>query len=227
MQIDEILAILEEHADQKALEGMAKYGITPANAYGVKLPVLRQLARQLEKDHQLAKALWQINNRETRILASMVDQPSMVTETQVDAWARTFDYWEICDQCCMNLFEKLPFAYDKALELSRQEGEFVKRSGYVLMARLAVSDKAAPDEKFIDFFPQIKAGARDERNYVKKAVSWALRQIGKRSLSLHSKALAWANAIDKLSVTSAHWIAKDVRRELNSEKIIRRLRARS
>jgi len=227
MRIDQIRQELKKHAEPESLKNMAKYGITPEHAYGVKIPVLRALARRIGQDHQLAKLLWQINNRETRILASMIEEPAAVTEEQVEVWAASFDYWEICDQCCANLFEKLPFAYEKALELSRREAEFVKRAGYVLMARLAVSDKTAPDRKFLKFFSRIKAGARDDRNYVKKAVSWALRQIGKRNLRLHGKALEWVSTIEKLSVASAQWIARDVQRELHSEKIIRRLQAQS
>ncbi|WP_406658232.1 DNA alkylation repair protein [Methanolobus sp. ZRKC2] len=218
-----ILERLESLSDSNAIEGMARFGITPGKAFGVSIPELRRLAKETGKDHELALKLWENDSRETRILASMTDRPEMVTEVQIEEWVTDFDYWEICDQCCMNLFEKTPFAYTKAAEWSSREEEFVKRSGFVLMARLAVSDKKADNSAFEQFFPLIVRESCDSRNYVKKAINWALRQIGKRNLYLHSRALETADEILLVDCTPARWIARDAIRELTGEKVRKKL----
>lgn len=224
MQSDDILKRLKSLSDPRAVEGMAKYGITPERTYGVSIPNLRKIAKETGKDHELAKKLWESNIRETRILACMTDDPEMVSEEQMENWVKDFDYWEICDQCCMNLFEKTKFAYQKSIEWSSRDEEFVKRAGFVLMARLAFSDKKADDERFEKFFPIIKREATDNRNFVKKAVNWALRQIGKRNLNLNSKAIETAKEIQKIDSKSAKWITQDAIKELTSEVIQERLR---
>jgi len=223
MQYDDILERLKSLSDAKAVKSMAKYGITPGKAYGVSIPELRGIAREIGKDHGLAQQLWESDIRETRILACMIDKPEMVTEEQMDGWVKEFDYWEICDQCCMNLFEKTKFAYWKAIEWSSNDKEFIKRAGFVLMARLAVSDKRADDREFIKFLPIIKRESTDNRNFVKKAVNWALRQIGKRNLALNEMAIKTANEIQQMDSTSARWIASDAIRELTSEAVQKRL----
>jgi len=223
MQYDDILERLKSLSDAKAVKSMAKYGITPGKAYGVSIPELRRIAREVGKDHGLAQQLWGSDIRETRILACMIDKPEMVTEEQMDGWVKEFDYWEICDQCCMNLFEKTKFAYRKAVEWSSNDREFIKRAGFVLMARLAVSDKRADDREFIKFLPIIKRESTDNRNFVKKAVNWALRQIGKRNLALNEMAIKTANEIQQMDSTSARWIASDAIRELTSEAVQKRL----
>jgi len=227
MKYGDILRELEALADPEALPFMRKYGITPARAFGVSIPDLRKIARKAGVDHSLASRLWKKGMRETRILASMIDDPDMVTGEQADTWVRDFDYWEICDQCCMNLFEDTPFAYRKCLEWSSWEGEFEKRAGFVLMARLAVSDKKARDESFLPFLPIIRRESTDNRNYVKKAVNWALRQIGKRNLALNKAAVKTAGEMRKLDSGSAKWIASDALRELTGEKVQERLRRRA
>jgi 3-methyladenine DNA glycosylase AlkD len=223
---DTILEKLHENANPTAVDGMKKYGITPSDALGVSIPVLRSIAKDTGKDHELALALWEIDLRETRILASMVDEPTKVTTEQMDMWVGDFDYWEICDQCCMNLFEKTSLAWHKAFEWSGKQEEFVKRAGFVMMARLAVSDKQAPDEAFLAFFPVIEREAVDGRNMVKKAVNWALRQIGKRSLYLNKRATECAERIGEIDSKSAGWIASDALRELRSEKVLERLKSK-
>ncbi|MFB0561957.1 MAG: DNA alkylation repair protein [Candidatus Lokiarchaeia archaeon] len=223
MQYDDILRKLENLANLEAVEGMARYGITPERAYGVSIPDLRKIAKEVGKSHTLAQKLWTLNIRETRILACMIEEPKTVTEEQMEVWVKEFDYWEICDQCIMNLFDKTRFAYQKAVEWSFKDEEFVKRAGFVLMARLAVSDKKAPDKEFERFLPIIKREANDGRIYVKKGVNWALRQIGKRNLDLNKKAIKIAEEIKQLDSKSAHWIASDALRELTSEKIQKRL----
>lgn len=224
MQYDDILKRLESLANPKAVEGMARYGIATEKAYGVSIPDLRNIAREVGKDHGLAQRLWEAGIRETRILASMVDDREMVTEDQVDSWVRDFDCWEVCDQCCMNLFGRTVFAYNKAVEWSSREEEFVKRAGFVLMARLAVSDKRADDGPFAEFLPIMRAGAIDKRNFVKKAVNWALRQIGKRNVALNEMALRTAREIQQMNSASARWVASDAIRELTSEAVQNRLR---
>ncbi len=229
IEYDDILKKLKSLSNPKAIEGMARYGITPESTYGVSIPNLRKVAKEIggacdsTRSHVLAQQLWESNIRETKILASMVDDPKTVTEEQMERWIKDFDYWEICDQCCMNLFEKTKFAYQKCIEWSFREEEFVKRTGFVLMARLAVSDKTADGKKFESFFPIIKREATDDRNYVKKAVNWALRQIGKRNLTLNRKAIETAKEIQKIDSRSAKWIASDAIRELTSEAVQKRL----
>ena len=221
----EIIAKLKSLSNPKAVEGMAKYGITPEYTYGVSLPNLRKIARETCKNHELALELWNTNTRETRILASMVDEPKMVTEQQIEDWVKKFNYWEICDQCCMNLFEKTEFVYQKAIEWSSREEKFIKRAGFVLMARLAVSNKKADDAEFEEFFFIIKRESIDSRNYVKKAVNWALRQIGKRNIALNQEAIRISQEIQKIDSKISRWIASDALRELTSDAIQKRLKA--
>ncbi|MFQ5837975.1 MAG: DNA alkylation repair protein [Thermoplasmata archaeon] len=224
MEYDDIIKRLESLADPKRLEGMERYAIAARTAYGVSVPDLRKIAREIRVDHDLAQQLWASNIRETRILASMIDDPEIVTEEQMERWVRDFDSWEICDQCCMNLFERSKLAYQKCLEWSSREEEFVKRAGFALMARLAVSDKEADDELFENFLHIIEGQASDDRNFVKKAINWALRQIGKRNIALNKKAIAAAERIGALDSRSARWVASDAIRELTSEAVQKRLR---
>lgn len=221
---DDIIEKLKSISNPDAVEGMARFGITPENTFGVSIPNLRKIAKETKKNHALAQQLWESGFRETMILASMVDEVEMVTDEQMEEWVLDFDYWEICDQCCMNLFEKTGFAYEKAVEWSLRDEQFVKRAGFVLMARLAVSDKKADDSRFEQFFPMMLREADDERNFVKKAVNWALRQIGKRNLTLNEKAIETAMEIQKIDSKSARWIASDAIRELSGEAVQKRLR---
>ncbi len=224
MQYDEILKRLKSLSNPKAVEGMARYGINPENTYGISIPNLRSIAKEIGKDRALALDLWASGIHEARILASMIDDPKLVTEEQMDSWVKDFDSWDVCDQCLMNLFEKTTLANRKAYEWSESDEEFVKRAGFVLMARLAVSDKKAEDDVFVPFLSIIKREAYDNRNYVKKAVNWALRQIGKRNVRLNKKALEVAREIQAMDSTSAKWIASDAIRELTDEKIQARLK---
>ena len=226
MQYEEILEQLKSLSDPKAVAGMTRFGITPENAYGISIPNLRKIAKEIGKDHSLAQQLWESGIREARILSSMIDDPKIVTEEQIEEWVSDFTYWEICDQCCMNLFEKTKFAYQKCFQWASREEEFVRRAGFVLMARLAVSDKKAADEKFEEFLPIIMGGSTDERNYVKKAVNWALRQIGKRNLGLNARAIETAREIQKTDSKSARWIASDAIRELTSKAVQERLQSK-
>ncbi len=223
MKSSDIIKRLKALSNSKSIAGMARFGITPQKTYGVSIPHLRKLAKEIGVNHQLAQKLWLLNIRETRILAGMIDDPQIVTEKQIEKWVKEFDYWEICDQCCMNLFEKTGFAYEKCFLWSLSKKEFVKRAGFVLIARLAVSDRQAEDEKFEQFFPVIKRESIDERNMVKKAVNWALRQIGKRNCTLNKKAITVAEEIKKINSGSSRWIAVDAIRELTGRVVQRRL----
>lgn len=224
MTLKKIIEKLEILADPAAAQGMARYGIWAKTVYGVSIPNLRRIAKDTGRNQTLSLRLWKRENRETRILAAMIGEPDRVTEDQMEGWVREFDSWEICDQCIMNLFEKTEHSYRKAIEWCAREEEFVKRAGFVLMARLAVSDKKAPDEKFIQFFPMLKDGACDGRNYVKKAVNWAIRQIGKRNMPLNMEAVSWAEKIRMMNCSTARWIAADALRELKSEAVLKRLK---
>jgi len=210
--------------DEKAVEGMARFGIQSSNSFGVSVPKLRTLAREVGRDHQLAMRLWETELHDARLLATMVDNPEEVTIGQMDRWVRDCDSWDVVDGSCGNLFDKTPFAVAKAKEWCNREEEFVKRAGFVLMAELAVHDKQAKDGLFLEFLPLIMGGASDERNFVKKAVNWALRQIGKRNLKLNKAAVSTALKIQKIDSGAAKWIASDALRELKSPKVVKRLR---
>lgn len=227
MQYDDILKKLKSLSDPKAVEGMARFGINPENTFGVSIPNLRQIAKEAGRDRALAQQLWASAIHEARILAGMIDDPKMVTEEQMERWVKDFDSWDVCDQCCMNLFEKTKFVYQKAAEWSSNDKEFIKRTGFVLMARLAVSDKKADDRQFELFLPIIKREASDNRNFVKKAVNWALRQIGKRNLNLNRKAIETAKEIQEIDSKSARWVAADALRELTGQAVQERLQAKS
>ena len=223
MQVADIVYKLEALQDSHAVTGMMRYGITPEKAYGVSIPDLRAIAKEAGRNHHIAIKLWEIDTRETRILASMIEEPDKVNEKLIETYVSSFGYWEICDQWCMNLFEKIPAAYHYAKVWSRCRKEFIRRAGFVLMARLAVSDKKSGDEQFLQFFPCIKHGAVDKRTYVKKGVSWALRQIGKRDTYLNAKAISLAKELTMVESNSARWVAGDVLRELTGDSVQQRL----
>jgi 3-methyladenine DNA glycosylase AlkD len=223
MKFEEIIKELESLSNLEDVAGMSRFGINPKKTYAVRIPELRRIAKSTGKNHELALLLWQKGYRETRIIACMIEDPKLVTSQQMDSWAEEFDFWEICDQCCMKLFRMTPFAYQKVFEWSMREEEFVKRAAFALIAVLAVHDKKASDEKFEQFFPLIIRESTDKRNYVKKGVNWALRHIGKRNIALNTKAIKIAEDIQKIPDKSAKWIAADALRELKSAKIQERL----
>ncbi len=223
MQYDDIIQKLKSLSDPEAVKGMARFGINPENTYGVSIPQLRKMAKETGVDHDLAQQLWASGIHEARMLASFIGQPEMVTEAQMESWVKDFDSWDVCDQCCSNLFDQTGFAHQKAVEWSERGEEFVKRAGFVLMAALSVHDKKAADEEFLKFLPIIKRESGDARNFVKKAVNWALRQIGKRNLSLNKLAIKTAEEIQQIDSRSARWIASDAIRELTSEAVQKKL----
>ena len=222
--VEEVVERLRPLARPNALEGMARFGIATERALGVSMPDLRAMGKSLGRNHELALDLWRTPLRETRILASLVADPHQMTEELMEMWARDFADWEVCDQCCINLFGKTAYARHFALEWSGAEPEFVKRAGFVLMARIATTDTCADDPDFEPFFACIMREAGDRRNYVRKAVNWALRQIGKRNRPLNEAAVGIAQEIGKLDSKSARWIAADALRELTSEKVQQKLK---
>jgi 3-methyladenine DNA glycosylase AlkD len=216
MTTPEILATLRAAADPKNLAGMARYGISTQGTLGVPVVVVRRLAKQAGRSHELAAELWNSGIHEARILATIVDRPEWVTRRQMNQWARDFDSWDVCDQACLNLFRYTPFAWAMAAKWARAQREFVRRAGFALMAGLAVKDKNASDTDFEELLPLIAGAATDPRNMVKKAVSWALRSIGKRNPHLRLAAIAAAEDIRAIGSPAARWIASDALRELRA-----------
>lgn len=223
-KVSDVLARLKALANPENVAGMARYGINTRNTLGISIYTLRPLAKELGQDHALALALWECGLHEAHILAAYVDDPGQVSPSQMDRWALDFDSWDVCDQVCSSLFDRTPYAWEKAVEWSEREEEFVKRAGFVLMAALAAHDKKSPDERFELFFQLILRESCDERNFVKKAVNWALRGLGKRSRMLNQRAVETAEQIVKLDCRAAKWIARDALRELTSQKTLGRLK---
>jgi 3-methyladenine DNA glycosylase AlkD len=224
MRSPDILDELRSMADPSQLEGMARYGIDTRSALGgISVPALRKMARRIGRDHSLAAELWNSGIHEARTLAALIDDPALVTERQMEAWAAEFDSWDVVDGVCCNLFDRTPFAHAKAAEWSSREQEFVKRAAFSLMAGLAVHDKASSNQAFRQFFPLIEREAGDPRNYVRKAVNWALRQIGKRNSTLRREAVAVATRIQRTGARSARWVASDALRELRNERVGKRI----
>jgi 3-methyladenine DNA glycosylase AlkD len=223
MNSSEIIKKLKSLSNPKNVEGMARFGINSKNTLGISIYVLRPLAKQIGKNHKLALELWDSGIHEARILAGFIDEPEKVTGKQIEEWVADFDSWDVCDQVCSSLFDKTPFVWDKLQEFTKREEEFVKRTGFTLMACLAVHDKKAQDKDFIKLLPIIKRESTDERNFVRKAVNWALRQIGKRNKNLNKQAIKFAREILKIDNKTARWIANDALRELTSSSVQKRL----
>ena len=224
VSVKDVLDKLQSKARPDQLEGMAKYGMAVERRLGVSVPEMRKLAKDIGKDHKLALELWKTGIAEARIVAAMVDDPDKLTEEQMEDWVKDINSWDVCDQVCMNLFEKNQLAWKKIVDWSEREREFTKRTAFSLIACLAWHDKKAGDEKFIELLPIIIQGAMDERNFVKKAVSWALRNIGKRNFNLNEAAINAAKEIQRLDSKAARWVASDALRELMSEAVQTRLK---
>lgn len=231
MTADEIIKKLESLENPANIAGMKRFGITAKKAFGVAAPVLKDLAKavkkQAENRHALALELWKTGVHEAQIIAYLIDDPKEVTGEQMDAWAADFDNWAICDGACGHLFCKTEFAYKKAFEWAARDEEFVKRAGLVLPAWLAVHDKKADDALIAQFLPVLENNSDDARNFIKKAVNWSLRQIGKRSLHLMELAVESAARIKARNTPAARWIAADALRELRNEKILERIKRKS
>ena len=231
MTAAEILRKLESLGSPKSVQVLERYAIPTSNAFGIAAPVVKQLAREVKKQaidrHSLSLQLWETGNYEARAVAYLIDDPRRVTPEQIESWAADFDNWATVDGVCSVLFCRTPYAYEKAFEWPARDEEFVKRAAFSLMAYLAVHDKKADDDKIAAFLPIIESNADDDRKYVTKAVNWALRQIGKRSLYLNALAIETADRIKLQNTKPARWIASDALRELKTEKVLERLRRRS
>ena len=223
-QVQEFLQELRSKARPDQLEGMARYGMTADGRLGVSVPDLRRLAKTLGKNHKLALQLWKTGIPEARIDAAMIDDPMQLTEYQMEDWVKDINSWDVCDQVCANLFEKSPLAWKKIVDWSEREEEFVKRTAFALIACLAWHDRQATDEQFIQVLPVIQRGATDDRNFVRKAVNWALRNIGKRNPLLNRAAVQAARQIGQMDSKTARWVASNALKELQSEAVRQRLK---
>lgn len=219
-EIEKIKKYLEPQGSERNLFGMQRFGIKFEKAYGVNIPVIRKLARDYRRNHELALELWETKIHELMLLAIFIDDYKQVTKAQMNKWVKDFKSWDICDQCCSNLFEKTPYAFDKIFEWSKSKDEFIKRAAFTLIAVISVHHKKTEDIELFEFFPLIEREARDERNFVKKAVNWALRQLGKRSSLLFNEAVEVAKRIALQDSKSAKWIAKDALREFRIKEDI-------
>jgi 3-methyladenine DNA glycosylase AlkD len=225
--VENALSKLKAEARSERVEGMARYGMVAEKRLGVSIPEIRAIAKELGKDHELSVGLWKTGIPEARILAAMIAEREKLTEEQMEDWVKDFNSWDVCDQVCMNLFEKTSLAWKKILDWSEREEEFVKRTAFALIACLAWHDKKAEDARFVKLLPVIERGATDERNYVKKAVNWALRNIGKRNPFLNKVAIETAREILQIDSKAARWIAANALKELESEAVQKRLKKRA
>lgn len=223
MTVEQILQRLLALSSEEAVQGMKRFGITPKKALGVSLPELRKIARSIGVSHELALQLWDLQIRETMLLASMVDEPELVTEEQMERWVVDFDNWEICDQVCGNLFVWTDHVYKKIFDFAERDEEFVKRSSFAMIAELAVHGKHLGNEWWEKIFPLLVRASCDERRMVKKAVSWALRQIGKKNPFLWERALETAHKMKTMNSRASSFIASETIRELNSPKVRKKL----
>jgi 3-methyladenine DNA glycosylase AlkD len=220
--LDFVLSELKSISEPEYLKKMAHFGIDISKAFGIRLPNIRKLGKQIGKNQELSLLLWKTGFHEACLLAIIIGDYKKVTETQINAWTSDFSSWDICDQACGNLFVKTPYFKSKAFEFVQAEAEFVKRTGFVLMAAAAVHLKKEPDETFLGFLPIIEREAYDNRNFVKKAINWALRQIGKRNVFLHEHAIQTANNILAQNNKKVNWVALGALRELNSDAVMTR-----
>ncbi len=220
-----IVAALQAAGTAENRAGMARFGIT-GNTAGVSLAAMKPIARRYARNHALAAALWRSGLHEARIMACDLDEPAKVTAEQMDAWAADFDNWALCDGACLHLFVKTPFVEDKIRQWAKDEREYVRRAAFSFIAVYAVHGKTIPDSVFAGFLELVERHATDPRNYVRKAVSWALRQIGKHSQALHRPALALARKLAASDDRSARWIGRDAVKELTDPKQLARLKAR-
>ncbi len=222
--VEEVINELKRHYSPRNIEGMKRYGIKADKAFGLNAPTMYAIAKRIGKNHELALELWETGYHEARHIAAMIDDPKLVTKSQMNKWVKDFNSWDICDGTCSNLFRNTPYALEKIHQWAKSKKEFVRRAGFALLAFVAVHHKKRNDKDFLQFFPLIKKHSFDERNFVKKAVNWALRQIGKRSKFLNKEALKLAKEIQTFESKSARWIANDAIRELTNPKILARVK---
>jgi len=221
------LARLEAMGSEQNRDGMARFGIKASKVFGVSVGEIRQLAKEIGRDHALADAVWGTGWYEARLLAAFLDKPAEVTPEQMDRWAADFENWADCDTACYTLFDRTPHAFDRVRAWSTRPEEFVKRGAFALLAGMALHDKKAEEDVFMDGLKIIRSAADDERNFVWKAVNWALRAIGERNSRLHAAATEMAEALAASPLKSARWIGKDALRKLSSPAVLARLAKRA
>ena len=226
MNTPDLLSWLERRGTRRNREGMARYGIVAPKVFGVSVKDLQALGKRVGRDHALAQELWDTGWYEARMLAAFVGEPAKLTPAQMDRWAKDFDNWALCDTLCMHLFDRTPHAWKKAASWSKRDGEFVKRAGFALMASLALHDKRAEDAAFLPMLPLVQRGAADGRNFVKKGVSWALRSVGRRSLTLHTASIELAEKLSASNNAALRWVGKDALRDLNRPMVKKRVAVR-
>ncbi|NLI39961.1 MAG: DNA alkylation repair protein [Caldisericales bacterium] len=219
ISVEDALEILSREGKQENKEGMVKFGINTEKAFGVSVVKIREVAKMVGKGHEKAQKLWETGFHEARIMACLIDNPKMVTREQAENWALGFNSWDLCDQCCMNLLDRLPFSYELAAEWAEREEEYIKRAGFAIMASLALHDKKAPNEKFLTFLNSIEKQSTDPRNFVKKAINWALRQIGKRRPGIMDKVGILAKKLAESDDKNARWVGKDALREFEKKSL--------
>jgi 3-methyladenine DNA glycosylase AlkD len=222
-EVQAALAWLEQKSTLRDRENLARFGITASKAFGVSIKNIQVLAKRLGRNHELAAALWETGWYEARLLTSFVDEPARVTPAQMDRWCRDFDNWGICDTVCFHLFDRTPHAWSKVAQWSDKRDEFVKRAAFALLASLAGHDKSAGDESFVESLLLVERAATDERNFVKKGVSWALRRVGRRNATLSAAAATVARRLADSPQAAARWVGKDAFRELTSPAVMGRL----
>ena len=224
-QVQVALESLEKMSTQRDRDNLARFGIEATNPLGVSMSNIQVLAKRLGRSHELAAALWDTNVYEARMLTSFVDEPERVTAAQMDRWCRDFDNWGICDTLCFKLFDQTPYAWAKVAQWGDKRDEFVKRAAFALLASLAAHDKSATNEQFLECLPLIERAATDERNFVKKGVSWALRTLGRRNAVLNEAAVVVARRLAASPEPAARWIGKGALKELTNALVKRQLAA--
>jgi 3-methyladenine DNA glycosylase AlkD len=227
MSVQEVLTWLKSHSNKRTLDGMARYAVPADKALGVSMSNMKVLAKKLGHNHVLAEALWQTDVYEARMLATLIDDPALVTSAQMDRWCRDFDNWAICDTACFALFDRTTHAWKKVKQWSGKSDEFIKRAAFALLWGLTVHDKVAGDTLFIDGLRLVERAAVDDRNFVKKAVNMALRAIGKRNAVLNAAAISVARRLAASSVATPQWVGKHALRELIGPAVKRRLQSKS
>jgi 3-methyladenine DNA glycosylase AlkD len=224
--VDSVMAWIRKTGSAKWRSGMARYGLPTANAVGIPVGVMRAEAKRIGPNHALALGLWKTGSYEAQLMAAMLGEPGRLTAAQMDAWCRDFDNWGTVDTACFVLFDRSPLGWKLAPKWSKEKGEFQKRAGFVMMACLAAHDKTAKDAAFLKFLPMIEKGASDDRNFVKKGVSWALRHIGHRNAALHAAALEIATKLSKSGNATERWVGKDALRDITRPAVVKKVRAK-
>jgi 3-methyladenine DNA glycosylase AlkD len=222
----DVLAWLKKRGTEKTRKGMARFGLPSEHTFGVSMATMQPEAKRIGTDHALAQRLWDSGWYEARIMSAFVGDPAQLTPAQMDAWCKDFDNWGTTDTVCFKLFDRSPHAWKMIPKWVKQTGEFQKRAGFVMMACLAAHDKTAPDAAFMKLLPVIEKGASDDRNFVKKGVSWALRHLGHRNAKLHAAAIKTATRLSKSDNATERWVGKDALRDITRPAVIQKVKGR-